>query len=288
MRNLQLMFEAIGTKWIIDCYSSGISEKQLLSLIKKRIEVYDKTYSRFRKDSLVWEISEKAGNYTFPKNAAKLFALYDRLYQITDGAFTLLIGNTLDEAGYDAQYSLKPRKINKVPDPTSIFSFDYPNLTVKKPYILDFGGLGKGYLIDILAEILIEKNVSSFCIEGGGDIRCHNLKEDLKVGLENPNDLKQVIGITDVNNKSICASSGNRRRWDKFHHIIDAKSLSSPNKILATWAVAEEALIADAMSTCLFLTAPEKLTKYFDFEYLILYPDFSIKKSENFHAEFFY
>lgn len=289
MKSFQFAFEAIGTKWVIDCYEvvGKTSKDQILSLIKKRIEEFDKTYSRFRKDSLIWKISQKAGIYEFPPDAKELFALYEKLYKITEGAFTLLIGNTLDEAGYGMDYSLIPRKLQKVPNSSSIYSFDYPRLTVKKPYILDFGGLGKGYLIDIIADLLFENEINSFCINAGGDILYKGLEKTLRVGLENPKDFKQVIGVSEIRNQSICASSGSKRKWNKFHHIIDPHSLSSPDKILSTWVIAEDALTADAVATCLFLTSKEKLEKYFEFESVILYSDFSIEKSKKFPGELF-
>lgn len=287
MKNFTLSFEAIGTQWVIDCFSSVSDKDKLESLILSRIEDFDKTYSRFRKDSLIFQISRKAGKYTFPPDSKELFALYNSFYQITDGAFTLLIGNTLTEAGYDASYSLTPKKINKVPDASSVYSWDYPKLVTKKPYILDFGGLGKGYLIDIVSNLLKENGINSFCIDAGGDIYCHNLEKPMRVGLENPNDTKQVIGVIETNNKSICASSGNRRKWDKYHHIIDPKTLKSPENILASWVVAKDGVTADGLATCLFLVTPEKLSKYFKFEYFILYPDFKFKKSKNFSAELF-
>lgn len=287
MANLKLSFEAIGTHWNIDCFNSKVSREKISDKIKNRIEVFDKTYSRFRKDSLVWQISQKAGEYEFPPDAKDLFVLYDQLYKITDGKFTLLIGNTLDEAGYDAGYSLIPRKINKVPGVSAVYSFDYPKLIVKKPYILDFGGLGKGYLIDIISNLLLENGINSFCINGGGDILYKSLDKALRVGLENPKDFKQVIGVAEIVNQSICASSGSKRAWDKFHHIMDPHSLSSPQNILATWVVAKDALTADSIATCLFLTPREKLEKYFEFESVILYSDFSIEKSKKFPGQLF-
>lgn len=288
MNSFQLAFEAIGTHWVIDCYHSDLSKKeQVLSLIVKRIEDFDKTYSRFRRDSLVWKISKKKGEYLFPKDSHKFFSLYDQFYKITDGKFTLLIGNSLDEAGYDADYSLVPRKMHKVPDVNSVYSFDYPTLSIKKPYILDFGGLGKGYLIDILADLLIEQGLNSFCINGGGDILYKGLDKPLRVGLENPNNFKEVIGIAKIVDQSIAASSSSRRKWSNFHHIINPHTLESPMDILSTWVVAKDGLIADAIATCLFLVSREKLEKYFKFESIILYSDFSVSKSKNFPGELF-
>lgn len=286
MPHLRLTFPAIGTHWVIELQSEK-SKKEIENLILDRIEEFDQTYSRFRRDSLVWKISTKAGEYKFPPDSKELFNLYDKLYRVTDGSFSLLIGQTLDEAGYNANYSLTPGKITKLPKPEDIFMFDYPVLTVKKPHILDFGGLGKGYLIDILSKLLVKNQISSFTIDAGGDLYTQNPKDPLKIGLENPKNENQVIGTVQMRDGSICASSGNRRKWDRFHHIFDAKTLKPSDRILASWAISENALTADAMATSLFLLSPEKLLKYFSFEYLILNNDFTVEKSRGFNAELF-
>ncbi len=290
MRSAKFAFESIGTHWVVDCYeiTSKITNSQLLEKIESRIDEFDKTYSRFRKDSLVWEISQKEGEYIFPPDAEKFFRFYNTFYHLTSGKFTLLIGNTLDEAGYDSKYSLIPRKINLVPEIDSILSYDHPKLKINKPYILDFGGLGKGYLIDIIAKLLREEKIFSFCIDAGGDIFYETRnKNPLTVGLEHPENKDQVIGVIKIINESICASSGNRRAWDKYHHIIDPEKLESPKEVLSTWVVAKEAILADGIATSLFLTSPKKIQKYFDFEYLILFPDYTFEKSNGFNAELF-
>jgi thiamine biosynthesis lipoprotein len=113
------------------------------------------------------------------------------------------------------------------------------------------------------------------------------LSKPLRVGLENPNNFKEVIGVVEIVNQSIAASSGSRRRWANFHHIINPHTLNSPSDILSTWVIARDGLIADAIATCLFLVSREKLEKYFEFESLVLYSDYSISKSEKFNAELF-
>ena len=167
--------------------------------------------------------------------------------------------------------------------------YDALKLNLKKPALLDFGAAGKGYLVDIVGNLLHKEKIYSYCIDAGGDI-LYKSKEykPLRVGLENPNNLKQVIGVASILNKSICASAGNRRKWGKFNHIIDPHTLSSPTNILATWAIADIAVLADALSTCLFFIQPEVLKKEYNFEYLMLNSDFSIEKSPNFSSEIFY
>ncbi len=284
------VFEGIGTHWQIDINEeiSSANFSQIIDAIKKRIEVFDKDYSRFRSDSLVAQMAEQKGNYGLPQDAKVMFDLYYSLYNLTDGAVTPLIGQTLVEAGYDAEYSLQSKSLQRVPVWDEVLDYNFPNLEIKKPVLLDFGAAGKGYLVDIIGELLIQKNIRSFCVDAGGDILYQSeTSSELRVGLENPMDTSQVIGVVNIANQSICGSAGNRRKWGDWHHIIHPKTLSSPQNILAVWAIAKTAILADGLTTCLFFVEPERLQNKFQFEYLVLYADFSVKKSDGFAAEFF-
>lgn len=281
-------FSAIGTHWQIDIDTllDHTKESQLLAKITERIEIFDKTYSRFRIDSLVYRVSQKAGTYLFPADIIPLTSLYDNLYKISDEEVTPLIGNVLSDAGYDAEYSLQPKQLQKPKSWEEVLEITGQSVTVKSPVILDFGAAGKGYLIDIIGTLLEENNMHSFCIDAGGDILVKRDKP-LRVGLENPIDTKQVIGVIPIHNQSICASAGNRRKWENFHHIISPKTLKPVTNILSAWIVADTAIVADGLATAIFFISPKKLQKYYDFEYLLLFPDFSIEKSAGFAAEFF-
>lgn len=287
----QVAFEAIGTHWVIDIYSvpTGVVIDTVSEAITTRIEEFDACYSRFRNDSLIAKMSLEAGTYELPADAYPLCKLYQDLYQCTDGAFTPLIGSVLEEAGYDAQYSLQ-EKPTKTPTEKweDILELHPRTLTLRKPALLDFGAAGKGYLVDIIAEILESFAIEKYCVDAGGDmVFCTPGTDALKVGLENPFVEGQVIGTIELCNSSICSSAGNRRKWGQYHHIIDPYTQKSPVKISATWVVAQNARVADALATALFLAPVEKLQPYFSFEYLMLYDDYSIQKSAGFSGKLF-
>ncbi len=282
---MQFEFYAIGTRWTIDIYAtlSQDEQKTIFKKIKNRIEIFDKTYSRFRSDSIVTQISRKKGLFTMPPDAKELFSLYRKIYEATNYKVTPLIGSALVDAGYDANYSLKPKKLNKIPFWDDVISYTHPKLQVKKPVLLDFGAAGKGYLIDIIAKLLEKNNIKDFCIDAGGDILHSNSKKEIiNVGLEHPTDPKQIIGTAKISNQSICGSSVNRRNWGKFHHIISPFTLSSPKNILSIWAIADTAILADGMTTCLFFTKRKELQSKFKFEYLVLFENYSFEMSSNF------
>lgn len=283
-------FEAIGTHWQIDltAHLSEQEQKELLQKITNRIEKFDQTYSRFRKDSLVTQIATKQGDYLFPTDAPPLFTIYQNLYKATDGAFTPLIGKTISEAGYDANYSFNQQSLT-APQPLQSITFKGRKITTKEPLLIDVGAAGKGYLIDIIGELLKNERIHDFCIDAGGDIlQSDTSNHQIRVGLEHPEHPDQVIGVATITNQSICGSAGNRRKWGEFHHIINANTLTSPTDILATWVIADSALVADAIATCLFFTPAEKLLPHYQFKYLTMFADQTIKKSQDFPGELFY
>jgi thiamine biosynthesis lipoprotein len=285
-------FEAIGTHWTVDIDKELSSEEEALLLrkIKGRIAEFDFAYSRFRDDSIVSQMARKAGEYRLPKDADAMIALYKKMYDITGGLVTPLIGKVLADAGYDASYSLVEKEMSRPKKWDGVLEWKDPILSVKEPALLDFGAGGKGYLVDIVSEILEENRIHSYCVDAGGDMRQRG-KDFLKVGLEHPHlpaqagDVLMVIGTIEIKNESLCGSAGNRRKWGRFHHVISPETLSSPQDLLAVWTVAKTTLLADLLTTALFFVPPETLLEHFEFEYLIVRPDLSIERSENFNAE---
>lgn len=290
MNPQQFIFEAIGTRWVIDIIDR-ISKKEadaLMTAVHDRIASFDAIYSRFRDDSLVTKMAEKAGTYTLPMDAQPLLLLYKKLYDLTHGAFTPFIGKTLEEAGYDAAYSLQSKTLHKPPAWDDVLSYDAESIHIKKPVVFDIGAAGKGYLVDLVGGIIASHGIQSYCVDAGGDILYKtDASKRLRVGLEHPENVKQVIGVASIHNQSICGSAGNRRKWGKFHHIINPHTLKSPTHIIATWVIADNALLADALATCLYFVEPDKL-KAFSFHYAIMYPDHSLKLSPDFPAEIYY
>ncbi len=285
----QFNFEAIGTKWQISLYQKldTAKEVELFSYIKNRIELFDKAYSRFRADSLVTKMSRETGDFVLPSDAEPMISLYHDLYIRTNGLVTPLVGNLISDAGYDAQYSLKQKKELETPPAwEEALEYNHPILKIKKPVLLDFGAAGKGYLVDLVGEVLEVNGVFEYCIDAGGDI-LHKGVKPIRVGLENPKNTEQVIGVYTLGNGSICGSAGTRRAWGKFTHIMNPKTLVSPTEIIAVWVIAKKALVADALATCLFFVPASTLVSAYDFEYVLVRKDRSVEKSDNFSGEVF-
>lgn len=285
MQKHSMNFEAIGTRWSIESeqdLSDSVQEQ-----VMKLIEAFDKTYSRFRPDSLVSQISRSAGIYSFPADMDHLFSFYETLYTITKGKVTPLIGSMLEKAGYDAMYSLTQKQQVPIPTWQEAMHRNGVILEVKQPVTIDIGAAGKGYLVDLVCKLLDDAHVTEYVVDAGGDMR-HKGKSSNKVGLEDPRDPTKVIGVIDVENKSICASATNRRRWgDDQHHIFDPDMMQPTRNITATWVIAESAMLADGLATALFFTEPNVLRTAFDYEYARMHSDGSIDYSPAFDGKLF-
>lgn len=281
-------FEAIGTTWQID--ADSLIQDQVKDDIAHLIDSYDRAFSRFRPESTISSAQKAAGRYQFEPYADDLFKLYTRLYTLTNGMFTPLVGQILDELGYDADYSLK-RKSTPISPPAWPDVAKYANgtLLTSSPLLIDVGAAGKGHLVDLVCGVLEGAGHLRYTVDAGGDIRTHDVQaRPIRVGLEHPDNTSLVIGTVDIVNQSICASATNRRSWGEgLHHVIDPHTALPATMVSATWVVADSAMVADALATCLFLVEPEVLLADYDFEFLRIKRDNRLEKSAHLNATLF-
>lgn len=276
-------FEALGTQWHIE--TTQPLDVVIKTKITARIAVFDKTYSRFRHDSLVTRLATAAGTYSFPDDARDLIDFYKQLYHVTGGAVSPLVGTMLEQAGYDKQYSLIPGQVEPVPVWEATMTWQGSQVTTTQPVMLDFGAAGKGYMNDLVGELLEQAGYDAYVIDASGDMRVRGVRET--IGLENPYDSTTVIGAVELTNASLCASAINRRAWaNGWHHIVDPRTRRPVDEIVATWVIAPTTIVADGLATALFFVSASALAAW-DFEYIRLYANGTIERSAGFVGELY-
>lgn len=283
----------MGTQWKISL-GDTLSEKastELFSACERKAHEFDASYSRFRADSLVTDLSGKTGIQEVPTDLTQMLRIYEILYHASDGALSPLVGFAISDLGYDASYSFqKKAHIRSVPKFTDALSIiDDTHIELREHVLLDIGAIGKGYFLDRLKEFMLRSGIEHFLLDGSGDIVYRSPHETITAGLEHPSDATKVIGSIELRSSSLCASGGNRRQWGGMHHIIDPTTLSSPQEILGTWVLAESAALADGIATALFLVTPEMLEDHGipHFEYCIMNSASHVKRSKDFSARLY-
>ena len=279
-------FEAIGTAWQIDTREPLASDVR--AAVLDRIEEFDCAWSRFRDDSLVTQMSERAGTWTLPDEAADLLGFYAELHDVSDGAVNPLIGQTLSDLGYDAGYSLTVSAEPAGVPPWSSVELSGGVLTTTQPVLIDVGAAGKGLLVDLVASI-VGQEVTQFTIDASGDLY-HGGTAPLRIALEHPLDPTRAIGIAEIDPEdALCASATNRRAWgDGLHHVIDARTGRPTDDVIATWVVVPQSCMrADGLATAHFFADPALLMERFDHQFVRMHADGRVQWSPDFPGEIF-
>lgn len=279
-------FDGIGTRWEIS--TPRPLDAALRGRLLAVVERYDGEWSRFRSDSTVSAMARQPGRFKLPAEAAALGRLYRRLYDITAGAMTPLIGGSLERLGYDASYSLQPAG-SPVPAPRweDALDWDGSELTTTVPLVLDIGAAGKGQLVDLLAAELRSHGEETFLIDASGDL-LHSGREPVTVALEHPYNPSEAIGTVSLAGGALCASASNRRAWgDGLHHVLDGTTGRPVTTAVATWTMADSTMVADALATALFFAPGAVLEESFDFSWLTVFSDGSAAYSAGFEGTLF-
>lgn len=278
-------FTAIGTRWQI--VTAAALDGAVRAEVEHLIDGFDRAWSRFRDDSLVSELARAGGVRTAPPDTAAMLDVYVALSAATGGAVNPLVGAALARRGYDAGYSLIDRGATAAPAGwTEIVHWSAHDLELQAPATIDVGALGKGRLVDRVAALLAERGERSVVVDASGDISVRGTTE--RIALEHPFDARRAIGVWEVSDAALCASATNRRAWgDGLHHVLDARTGEPVRTIAATWAVAADAMTADAVTTALFFDGGPAYAAARDAQWVRMTTDGKVEWSPGCEAELF-
>jgi thiamine biosynthesis lipoprotein len=282
--SIEWKFSALGTAW--DVTLSQAVPEALQASITAELDRIDRTWSRFRPDSMVAAMAREPGTYPVEASDQPMLDLHRSLYEVTGGMVTPMVGQTLADAGYDAGYSLTPsQSIAAVPPWDDVLTAWQGQLDVSAPVLLDVGATGKGFAVDRVSHLITAAGFDEYLVNGSGDIRAGSAPH--RIALEHPVDPTKAIGTVVIENNAICGSASNRRRWADWHHIVDPATAAPTREVLATWAIADDTMTADGLSTALFFCPAQKLLSHFAFDYVVVRANGTVEHSHARELELF-
>lgn len=247
-------FDGLGTHWWIELL--GRSNADISSVRKsvlKRVRWFEHTYTRFDQNSTIGRLNRTKRLKNPSAELLQMLGFARMMFEVSKGAFDITVGGRLAALGYGAHGHAK-----LIPDPWASILYTPDEVRLHDAISLDFGGFGKGWLIDDLCRLLQRLGHDSFVINGGGDILVHS-PEHISIQLEHPLDPTRYMGVTEIRQGALACSSTTKRVWkdttgQKHHHIIDPRTgRSTANGLVASFVKAPTALLADTCATIALL-----------------------------------
>lgn len=284
-------FQAIGTHWHITLDGASF-RNDVKAAILDYVTDFDRRFSRFKLDSEANAFrTARPGTYEISGEFAVLLKESCRLSSLTNGVYDPAVGELLERAGYDPSYSMTPR--------SDIDAFELPcwklegtALTLDGPAVFDFGGNGKGYAIDKIADVLKEHGLPYFIVDGGGDIYA-TAKENgdaWRVAVEYPGRIGVAASVILLKERALAVSDSFRRAWKGWHHVVHPRRKRPIENIAGVAAIAPSAWYADSATSALYMAENGKyphIAREYNAAYLVFYNDDTTRVSPNWPGELF-
>lgn len=293
-------FQALGTAWSLTVDQAGfdfdsVERQNVINDVLKQTQSFEARFSRFKDGSEARQfIAAKPGSYPISPQMTALLKVADQLRQLTRGAYDPAVGGLMEAAGYTPDYTLQPNE-------QSVQAWHLPSwkvdtvkqrVTIDGPLLFDFGGMGKGYWIDQLSQILLVHGLPHHLVEGGGDMFATSKADGSawKVAIEYPGKTEMAIGTYALLNQGMAASDVFRRKWGRWHHFVDVTLKQPTTHIVGCVAVSSNAWKADQITSILALTHPELFSEVIPQiggEYVVLFANGEAKISSNWQGVLF-
>ena len=264
----------LGTVCTINLFDQGSTE--LYGQMFQKLKGIEQAFSVNLPDSAVSQINQSAGIAPVVVPQEVIYVLQEalRIAERTSGAFDPTIGplvNLWDIGGDNSQVPSREAidHARSLVD-WRLVEIDSQRGTVylpKQGMALDLGGIAKGYAADELVAMAQEAGIQQALFDLGGNIYAFGTKADgtpWRVGVKDPAQPggSPALALA-VQDRSVVTSGMYERFFEqegiRYHHILNPTT-GYPvwNDIQSVTIVSKSSLLADALSTSVFVLGREK------------------------------
>lgn len=252
---LRRSLHAMGTnaELLLDA-PAGVRAERALDRAEAELERLEQVLSRFRPDSELSALNRTGRSSSASADLVRVVELALAAREATDGLFDPTVHDALVAAGYDRTFE-EVAADGPASTPGAgaccggTAQVDGLTVTLSPGTHLDLGGIGKGYAVDRVADLLA---VTGPClVNAGGDLAVR--------GGAWP------IGVTEeltleLSRGGMATSGRDRRRWlrggRELHHLIDPSTgLPAEGPLERVTVVADSAAEAEVLAKAAFLGA---------------------------------
>ncbi len=245
-----------------------------LNLLHRTINVFDP-------ESELSRLNRTAGAQPFECSDV-LWGIFNAArdgYEKTDGMFDVTVAPLLETWGFRDKRDVLPtdHEIKTVLKRVGLdkvqFDDEKKAVTYKVEGVsVDFGGIAKGYGLDIAKRAALKQGVQKGLIDLGGNIYCFPLpppqREAYMIGIRNPFDHENILGTIKLKGRSV-ATSGNYENYRqiegrKITHILDPRTGYPTGNVASVSIVTPRGADSDVFSTAVFVGGQELARKLYE------------------------
>ena len=243
-------------------------------LVFDEFDRLDRLLSVWHAESDVSRLNAAAGHapVTIAPETLEVLRTARQVSEWTDGKFDVTFGALSGLWKFDHDQD------DRIPHPADVQArlplVDYRALDVddtsrtaflRRPGMrVHLGGIGKGFAVDRAAALLRAEGITDFLIQSGGDLYAGGRRGDRswRAGIRDPRGpADQVFAAMDVHDETF-STSGDYERFflqdgRRYHHILDPDEGAPARGCRSVTIVARQAVLADALSTGVFVLGPE-------------------------------
>jgi thiamine biosynthesis lipoprotein len=245
----------LGSQAIVSlvCQTDSQAE-EIFRQIWLSIDQFENRFSRFKKESELSKYNLDLNSKLSPPFQALLDTSLE-LEKETEGIFTPFVLEDMQKIGYSRSFELLSDNDNS--SPAEYF----------KIHSLDFGGIGKGYLLDQLHQELSPTSMNNYWISLGGDLIFVGQDEtrNWQASIQNPVELKGDYLIFEIPQAPLAvATSGTQKRrgihkGQAWHHLIDPRTRqSAETDLISATVIGPSATRADVFASVCVILGLEK------------------------------
>ena len=257
-------FTALGTKWCIIINNQCQNKSFIYELLQSHVLEFENKYSRFKNTSQISLLNQERSLINPDAELVEMLELAQKWFELSGGIFNVLVADYLEKSGYNTELNFQSQNLETaiIGNPLTDICIEDNKITLQGNSRIDLGGLGKGFLVDAIKDLLREKfGLINFVINAGGDIYFSSEKETKTFYLNSPFSADEYISSVELQNQALCSSSRFLRAWtdknsgQKFNHLVETKTLEKMNIEFVTqsYVIANRAVIADILATIICL-----------------------------------
>ena len=245
------------------------------------IDRVDRLMSHYRRDSPLSRLNREAagGPVAVEPELLEFLDVCLRWSRESDGAFDVTVGPLMKAWGFFRDEGRVPGKeelaaaLEVVGYRHVVLDRERGTVRFDRPGVeLDLGGIGKGYAVDRVVDLLRRRGIASALVNLGGSsvygLGAPPGRESWEIGIQDPTDAAKTALTVSLRDRSLSVSGGYARFFEEngvtYAHVMDPRTGRPVPGLLSVAVLSPRATDGDALDNVLFVEGPDRAALFLE------------------------